>query len=392
MSSAFSVFAKRLQIIVVGGTARLLATLSSVVISILIVRTQSPSLWGEVIPFMLIIEFGFSVIGWGALPFLVQQFSLHPHQAKSDWGEATFSRSWLLLLFLIVIPLLSFSVALKIYMMVWATGRFVYQCFEPIAQTERNFLFSIIMEFTALMIIAVPVIMAETPIQVEDVVLLFAASMFWRASVSAIFFRKWISFQTVGAGYFKRAFPFFLLTLSGMMQQRTDLYCVTFFLNDKDTAVYQVFFNFLVFCQFLASLLLSPFAKNIFRLSPRSLSRLERKYMLAGLPLALGSIAAVFVAIRYFYHFELSWAMYGLGYLYIFMFYLYLLRNYEMGKAYRQTTVAIYGFLGSFLNLILCTLLIPSFGIEGALLSGTAAQAFIVMLFHRKKASEYAKG
>jgi hypothetical protein len=333
MNGPFSVFIKRLQVIALGGAARLLAALSSVTISIIIVRTQSSSLWGEVVPFMLLLEFGFSIIGWGALPYLVQEFSLHPGNMKSEWTRSSLSRSWLLLPFLVLITFLGYSPGIKISLIIWALGRYIYQCFEPIAQVERNFLFSILMEISALSILVIPVLTSDTSINIDFVIFLFAASMVWRAAISVIYFRKWISFSKPGLLYFKNAFPFFLLTLSGMLQQRTDLYCVTYFLNDQDTAVYQVFFNFLIFCQFLSSLLLSPFAKNIFRLSPASLRKLERKFILAGLPLTLASIGAVYIMIRYFYHFELPWIMYAFGYAYIFMFYVYLLRNYEMGKS-----------------------------------------------------------
>ena len=392
MSSSFSVFVKRIKIISAGGAARLLAALSSVLISIIVVRTQSSDLWGGLIPFILILEFGFSVVGFGSFPYLVQKFSLHPHQIRAAWSQSFFSRSALLVLLLIVIPLLGYSTSIRIYLIIWAVGRYVFQSFEPIAQVERNFLFSIMMELIAIAIIAFPLIRNENNISIDTLVLLFAASMVWRSTVSVIFFREWISYSRPGLAYFKAAAPFFLLTISGMLQQRTDLYCVTYFLDDQETAVYQVYFNFLIFSQFLSSLLLSPFAKNIFRLSSLSLRKLERKFMLAGIPLSIASLAAIYLMVKYLYHFELSWFMYALGYFYILMFYLYLLRNYELGKFYRQTTVAIYGFLGSALNLILCTILIPRFSMEGALVAGLSAQVLIVVLFRRPKAMSHAQG
>ncbi len=392
MSSPFTITVRRLHLIAIGGAARLLAALSSVIISIIIVRTQTSALWGEVVPYMLIIEFSFAVIGWGALPYLVQEFSLHPHQVKSNWNRVTFSRSWLLLILWVSILFLSFSSAIKIYLIIWASGRYVFQSFEPIVQVERNFLFSILMEVSAMLLITIPIVLAKAPLKVDTIVFLFSASMVWRACLSAIFFRKWISYRLPDLLYLREAFPFFLLTVSSMLQQRTDLYCVAYFLNDQDTAVYQVYFNFLIFCQFLSSLLLSPFAKNIFRLPPQSLRKLEQKFILIGIPLTLASVAAIWAMIRYFYHFELSWFMYIMGYFYILMFYLYLLRNYEMGKAYRQSTVAFYGFVGSAVNLVLCILLIPRFGKEGALLAGSVAQAIIVLLYYRTNINKYGKG
>ena len=66
--------------------------LFTVTVSLIVIRTQSAALWGEVVPLMLILEFGFTIIGWGVLPHLVQQFSLHPHTMKSDWSQSVTSR------------------------------------------------------------------------------------------------------------------------------------------------------------------------------------------------------------------------------------------------------------------------------------------------------------
>jgi hypothetical protein len=175
-----------------------------------------------------------------------------------------------------------------------------------------------------------------------------------------------------------------------MLQQRSDLYSVAYFLDDHETARYQVFINLLIFCQFGASLLLSPFAKNIFRITKKSFLKLEKKFMTWGVLLSAVSITAVYLLTQFFYGFTLSWKMFALGYVYVLMFYLYLLRNYELGKLRKQTRVALYSFAASGFNLILSFFLTPNLGIEGALLAGTFAQLFLVALYHQKKFVQHA--
>lgn len=391
MSGQFFTWIKRFRIILLGGMSRLLAALFTVTVSLIVIRTQSAALWGEVVPLMLILEFGFTIIGWGALPYLVQQFSLHPNTMKSDWSQSVTSRAALLLAFLIIIGFLPQPLEIKTSLMLWATGRFVYQCFEPIAQVERNFTMTLLLELSALLVVILPLFLLSEPLQVQTLVNLFAFSMVWRAVLALIYFRKWISWSTPGISYFKTSFPFFLLAISGVLQQRTDLYCVAYFLPDSTTASYQVYFNFLIFCQFLASLLLSPFAKNIFRLRPASLRSLERTFILAGIPLSFISMLAVALMIRFVYQLEITLIQYALGYIYVFMFYVYLLRNYEMGKTYRQGHAALLGFIASAVNLILCMLLIPTYQITGALIAGTMAQMVVAFLYHRWADFSYAK-
>jgi O-antigen/teichoic acid export membrane protein len=391
MTRRLSTWVNRFQIILLGGVARLLAALFTVTVSLIVIRTQSSQLWGEVVPLMLVLEFGFTIIGWGALPYLIQQFSLHPHTRKNDWSQSAVSRSGLLLAFLLLIAFLPRSVDIKLGLMIWATGRYVYQCFEPIAQVERNFVFSIFLEISALLVMVAPVFLLSTPLSVTTLVNLFAASMIWRAVVSLIYYWQWIRWSAPKVSYFKTSMPFFLLAISGVLQQRTDLYCVAYFLPETETASYQVYFNFLIFCQFLASLLLSPFAKNIFRLRPASLRSLEKTFVLAGIPLSLISLLAVAFMITFVYRLEITFFQYALGYIYVLMFYVYLLRNYELGKTYRQGHAALLGFIASGVNLILCIFLIPVYHITGALLAGTIAQVVVAVLYRRWADFGYAR-
>lgn len=383
---------KRTGIVVSGGSARLVSTMGSALISLAIVRSQSAGLWGEVVPFMLLVEFGFSIINWGSGPYLVQEFSLHPDRMRADWSRSVFTRSGLLVCYLVFLLFLSLTVSQKFGLMGWAIGRYVYQSFDPIAQVERKFVFSIVVEITAMAIIILPVLAQPQTVTIDEVVFLFAASMVWRAVGSLVFFRKWITGGRPDPTFLKTTFPFFMLSLTGMLLQRTDLYCVTWMLNEEETAVYQVYFNFLIFAQFLGSLLLSPFAKNILRLPGLSLERLEKRFVTAGLLLSAASMGAIYFIVRYFYHFELSWLLYALGYVYVLMVYAYLPRNYSMGKAYKQLTVAAYSLLGSAFNFLVCITLIPRYGMEGAMIAGCASQVLIAVLYRRWKPPGYAEG
>ena len=104
--------------------------------------------------------------------------------------------------------------------------------------------------------------------------------------------------------------------------------------------------------------------------------------MAIGVPFSALSLAGVYVLMRWVYQLELSWQMFALGYFYILAFYMYLLRNYHLGKIQRQTRVAVYSFIASGLNVALSLLLIPLFHLEGALMAGVVAQLLLIILYH----------
>lgn len=380
----------RFKIIATGGASRIVISLNSVICAFVIIRWHSSSLWGELVVYLLLLDLGFSIIAWGSTPYLIREFSFHPKDIPASWSKSFNSRVPLVVIFLIVIFFTPFAPSHKITLSVWVIARFVYHSFEPVVQYQRNFYFSLFVEGIALLVLIIPLIIFSSDVNIHTLILLFTASMIWKAVASAIYFRRLIAFEWPRWNFYLLAFPFLLLTFSALFLQRSDLYGVAYYLSKQDTAKYQVFINLLIFSQFLSSLLLSPYAKNIFRLPAKSFRKLEKRFMLIGLPLSALSLVGVYVLMRWIYKLELSWQMFALGYFYIQAFYMYLLRNYHLGKIHRQTRVAIYSFIASGVNVALSLLLIPVFHLEGALMAGVATQLFLIVLYHYPITTSYA--
>ncbi len=57
---------QRVKIIAQGGVSRLIISFSNVIVSFMVVRTQSATLWGEVVVYLLIVDTGFSLVSWGS--------------------------------------------------------------------------------------------------------------------------------------------------------------------------------------------------------------------------------------------------------------------------------------------------------------------------------------
>mgnify|MGYP001610609217 CR=1 FL=1 len=382
MATISTLFA-RIKLIASGGASKVIVSLNSVIISFVIIRWQSPGLWGELVVYLLFLDFGFSVIAWGATPFLIREFSFHPAMIKTEWARSFNARIPLLLIFLIFIAFTPFSFSNKIVLFIWAIARYTYHAFESVIQYERNFIFSLFVELTGLMVLILPIALMSVDINIQTLVFLFTASMAWKAGVTAFFFRSFLNFSLPDKKFYFQAFPFLLITFSAMLQQRADLYSVAYYLPQQDTARYQVFINLLIFSQFLASLLLSPFAKNIFRLSERSFIKLERRFIFLGIPFAGISLVGIYVLMTFFYKLELAWIMYAFGYFYILTFYVYQLKNYQLSKINKQVRVAAYCFIASAFNILLSMLLIPKFQLEGALLAGLTAQIILALLYYQ---------
>jgi O-antigen/teichoic acid export membrane protein len=383
----------RVTIIISGGVFRVIGAFSNLIISLFIIRSQSAALWGEVVYFILLIDLAFSIVNWGQTPYLVREFSMHPKKIQTTLLQSFLSRTGLLILFIITLSFIKPDFFLTIA--IWCVCRFIYQSFDALTLFERNFKFSISVELIGITIIIVPTAFSWIEPNVINILYLYALSFLFRAVTTLVFYRKKISRLREQLSlpklqeFFVPAFPFFLLTLSAMLQQRADLYTVALYLSPTETAQYQVFLNLLIFNQTCASFILSPFSKNIFRLPQKSLAKVEVKFAKAGLILSLLSIVFIHLVVTYIYRLNYPFIMYVTGYFYILFFYFYQIKNYELGKAYKQITVAFYSFSACAVNLIVSILLTPSFGIEGALIAGLATQIFLVMLYHKNKILQF---
>jgi len=393
----------RARIILLGGINRIAVPINNVVVSYLIISYTSANFWGSIVYVIILLDFAFSIISWGNRPYLIREFSLNPKNIPKDWRESFAHRLILLLLFWGVLLILPYSWEIKLLLIVWSVARYLYQSFEAVIQYQRNFSFSVFNELVGLIIIVIPILVVGKEIEFETVILLYSLSISVRAIVNLIFYNKFLhtvinstnqssvintgSFLSRSKLFLIDSFPFLLLTFSAMLRQRTDLFCVAYFLEKGEVAQYQIFLSFLGFSQLAASLLLSPFAKNIFRLPKKSLRKLERSFMGAGVIITLVLIIAIYLIMTQLYGFEFSRNLYILGYVYAVSSYLFLIKNFELGKARKQRYVAYYALAAGLINLTFSVVLTPYFKLEGALSAGIGAQIFLIIMYnwHRIK-------
>jgi O-antigen/teichoic acid export membrane protein len=182
--------------------------------------------------------------------------------------------------------------------------------------------------------------------------------------------------------YFALALPFFLLTFSGMLQSRIDLYAVNIFLTPTDVAQYQVFINFLLYLQAAAGFIMEPFVKSVYRLDYPAIRKISFRLALLGCLIVPPGLIALALLLTRLYEIHLPTGMYVWGALYVLPIYFYLPTIYALYKAEQQNTVITINFLGVGLNFALNLILLPRIGMEGAVISAALVSwlAFLIYL------------
>ncbi len=393
MSLTKSKYFQRTKLITLGGISSIFPAVTSALTSYLIIAKHSAQMWGEVVAYLVILEIAFSIISWGNRPFLLREFSINPSNITRLWVSSLKSRMPVLLLFLTLILLWDFSGIIKIWLVVWALGRFLYQSCEVLVQYNRHFTLSIMVEAMGLIILAGGILFLGEKLTVQLIVMLFAVAMGLKAiallsSYAMDLLRpapqnnesgnpNWSSRHQLVA-----AFPFFLVGFAGMLQSRADLYIVSIFMDKVTLGQYHVYLSFLIFSQVFASILLRPYAKNLMRLGTSSMRKLAIQYISAGIAITLVSTVAIYLVIALFYGFQLSFLLYVIGYFYVVIYYTYQIKAYELGRNYQQKDVATFGLVAGVINLVGSYLLIPIFSIEGALGASLLSQVVMALGLH----------
>ena len=375
---------KRLGIIIQGVALNISAPLFSLFISWMVIHLQNARLWGEFVKVQVWVLIAVQFFAFGNKDYLLRSFSKNPSRMDYNWSRSFFSRAILLLVCAFVLVSGSFDIAFKGWILAWVMVRFVYQSFDVLVLYHRRFYISLAAEAIGLLLLFVALAKPMTHPTLAILLKVYVIADILKAIFILLVFQNAFNFSffsNFNLGYFKGAFMFFLLGFTALLSTRIDLLCVNYYMAPAAIAKYQVFMALAGFMQLGASLVLSPFIKNIFRLRADRFRKLAMKYHKAGMMIAFVQVLVVLAVVKWFFHFSFSPVMYGFAYLYILAFYFYYTQMIEFTKQDKQHKVVFIMLSCIGLNLLLAPLLIPEFQLEGALFAAALSQWSIYLLF-----------
>lgn len=381
---------RRLLLVVTNSLNSLLLPLFSVLISLWVVRLASMELWGAFVETMIVAQLGAHVLAWGNKEYLLRAFSLDPAHVVRNWRRTLLTRLALFPGFVLVVMLAGWTPVQSLLIVLWTLGLVLCQSFEVLIVYRRAFVISIAIELGVIAVLLAAVLLVGAGLTLDFLLLLFAGAMLGKAALLALAFRRESFGATMNSGgshsrlalsYFGAALPFFLLGLTGMLQSRMDLYAVNHYLSEQEVGQYQIYINLLIYLQAIANFVLTPFVKSLYRLDRSASSRVSIRLLGLGLLLAPPALIAVAWFLAWGYSIELSPLLLLLGALYVLPVYYYLPMVYALYKADRQRTVLWINGCGVALSLLLNILLVPRFGVTGALLATTVVQWFVLICY-----------
>lgn len=379
-----SKYLKRAGIVSLNAANSLITPVLNIVFSFLVIKLSGTELWGSFVYYLVIVNLAAHVLNWGNKEYLLREFSRDVSKMSEIWRKCLLTRITIAPIVIASLFFFCSSLEVCIIVSVWVLLLFIYQSFEVLILYTRKFYLSILIEIIGYTVLFALLLLYRQSTGIEALIFIFVMIMMIKIVLIYIFMRKFVAVRAgpvIDLRFFSSAFPFFVLGLSGMLISRVDLYLVAYYLPKEKLGMYQVLTSFLLSFQALASFVLTPFVKNLYRLSNKIIRRVNRKMFLLGVILTPPFVIILYFILSFVYGFDFPAPVYMLSTLYVLPIYYYMTVIYKLYKINRQSLVVWINSTGFAVNFFLNILLIPVMGIEGALLSGTSAQWLLAAVY-----------
>ena len=376
--------------VLLNGTKSFLVPAISILFSFLVIRFSDKSIWGDFVPFLLFFHLANTVTNWGSKDFLLRSFSKSPQRKVGDWQDMFVSRLPVLIV-AIVTAFMFFPSEEAVYLSSWVLVAYVSNAVLPIVNDRRDYLAVIVIELTAF-VGAITYLLYQSSLSVNHLLIIYTCYQLGRAILYALRYVSFFRFQspTFNLSLLVVTFPFFLLALSGFLQSKFDLYIFERFANDVELADYQIISGFLVFSQALATMILMPYVRNIYRMKKGALSKIVRFMVLAGIPIQLASVGAICLVLVWFFDIHPNLIQLALFFAIGYPSFAYAVHVFSSFSQQREKDVLMVSIISAAVNGLMSLILLSlNLGMTGVLIAHALAQLVALIGYRRNELNEF---
>lgn len=352
-------------------------------IAIIAVKYLGKENWGDFIQILLWIYFVAFISNFGNKDYLLRKYSENPTKLYADFSVAFTTRSVFLTLSLLL--LLFFPIKTALLSILLSFLIFTYQSLESLILYKQKFRAQLIAEIVGVSVI-LSLIFLKKEITTETLLVSYCLSFLLKFSI--VFSSLKINFKQIEVRFSKKLIrlliPFFLIGFSGWLASKIDLYVVNILLPKTELASYQLLITAFLMLQAFAGFIMYPFSKHIYRLNEKSILKLKRILLLVSLPLISFCTFVIWSILECIVKLDLSLDLYFLGGLSALPIFFFMVDIFEFYKKKKEKVVMRINFATAIISLILTLILIPIYGIKGALFSVVISQFLLLFLYKSK--------
>lgn len=375
---------RRFQLIALNALSNMSSPIGGMICSWLVIRLISPELWGAYTKIILWFMLATQLTNFGNKEYLLREFSNKPKDIFPALKSSFIARCRVLLAAVIIILFLPLTLILKCILIGWLMARFIYSSFDPLLLYERKFSITLVLESSAVAIFFILILNRPNVAGLSWLLTVFLFIELYKATALLLIYRKSLftfSQLTPPLHFFKGAGPFLLLSISGLISSRADLYLVSIYLDKYQIAQYSVLLNFLIYLQALSNYVFQPFMKNFYRIHSSGKKKITYRFIGLGVLITLFGVPLVWWVTNQLFHLSFDANFIWLGMIYVLPIFLYLPVIYLLYKSGKEKVVLFSNLFGIVLNILLNILWLPTLGMKGALLSAAVVQLSVALIY-----------
>jgi len=366
-----------------GGSLFLAATpATGAAISLAVVAVAGIETWGAFLGALILVRLCAQVADFGSRDQLLRAFSRDPGDIAGSWARNLAARAWLLLAGPVVFALAGWSPVQVALMSGWLVALFLGQMAAALVTYRRAFGLAAALELAGTVAICGLVLVAGAGASVELLLVAFTLAAAVRTGVLLVRLDAFAALRPAmllrpAPSLLREAWPFFLLSFTGAIQSRVDLYLVALLLPAAGLGAYGIVTNFVLLVHAMAAALLAPMAPALYRMPRPGVLRAARRLALAGVPASLAGIAVTAFALAYLYRIEVAPAALMAAWIAMLPPFGYAPLVILWFRAGRERVVIAVAAAATLVTAIGTLALAPGLGITGALASMAAGQVFV---------------
>lgn len=371
--------------ILFNGLKSVLSPVLSLVFSYLIINYFSKTLWGEFVHYLLFFYLATILVNWGSKMYLLRGISNKPKDLVAIFQEYFFTRIPILILAIITI-LVTFESKEWAYLTLWILSAYIYNSFIPIILYFRDFGKQIFIELASFFLLILLINYYRHNLNLFNLLKCYSIYLSFKSLIVLVVYFRFIGIKSFQFNFklLLIGFPFLLLAISGFLQSKIDLYTFAFYTNDRTLGEYQIISGFFIFSQSIATIIVLPYIKNIYRMSIKSI--LKFKYRLSLYGIFLNTILILFInyLLILFFDINLSLIQLLLGYIISYPCYIYTIDIFILFKTNNEKKVVLISALSMSINFFSAFMLLNFYPeTTSALLANAIAQIFSLIYYFK---------
>lgn len=338
--------------------------------------------WGIVINILLWVYFILIVTSFGNKEFLIRKYSREPSKVNYHFFSSIISRSPLLLLNLFLF--LFFSSHIAIICTILSILLYCYSSLDSLIIHHQKFGVQLISDIIGFLVI-LGVVFSLTEFNLTSIIYAYIVATFIKILILVIR----LDIRTKPKIDFKFSFedvlmyfPFFLITFSGWLANKIDIYLVTAYLEKPEVSEYQLLSSSFLMVNAGFAFFITPFSKHFYRLPFEKIKKIKTKIDLFIIPYLLITTVIIWFVMEKVMKLDISIDYYYLSAVKTLFPLLYFIDIMILNKENKEKKITILIIFGIIINLIFILLLINKFRLSGVLIS-TCISRFVLLIMYK---------